>query len=346
VTLAARRRRVLICEDSTAYAAGLKRFLGSDDAIEVVGVAPTGEQAIADVARLQPDLLTVDMQLPGIDGLAVVRSLMADSPLPIVVLSAHVAKGSEQAAAALAAGALDVVAKDALRLDRPDDVWAQAMRSRLKRLASIRVARRSARAVPPRRATVPVHEARVVGIGASTGGPPALETVLSGLRGDFPLPVLVVQHMAAGFTEGLARWLDGKLAVPVRVAREGELARPGVWFAPDDAHLLVTPSLRFTLDRKTVATHRPSVDSLLGSIADSIGRDGVGVVMTGMGKDGAEGAAAIRRAGGMLIVQDEASSVVYGMPQAAARAGADLQLSPAEIGEVLNAMRAPARSAA
>jgi two-component system chemotaxis response regulator CheB len=147
--------------------------------------------------------------------------------------------------------------------------------------------------------------------------------------------------MTPGFIEGLARWLDQKLRIAVRVAREGDRARPGVWFAPDGAHLVLTESMRFRLDRETPSVHRPSVDSLLMSLAHSLGEEAVGVVLTGMGKDGAEGAAAIRRAGGFVIVQDEASSVVYGMPRVVAQGGADLTLSPVEIGDALNAMRSP-----
>jgi len=327
-TLAARKaqpRRVLICEDSGAYAAALARFLESDEGIEVVGVASSGEQAIAEVERLRPDLLTLDMQLPGIDGLDVVKSLMASNPLPVVILSAHVAKGSERAAAALAAGALDIVGKESLRLDHRDDVWAQAMRSRLMRLASIRVARTAMlRAAVPRKAvSAGAHVARAVGIGASTGGPPALEAVLGALRADFSLPVLVVQHMAPGFVDGLVSWLDQRLRVPVR------------------AHLLLTESLRFDFDHRTPGAHRPSVDTMLRSLALALGDEAVGVVLTGMGKDGAEGAVAIRGAGGLVIAQDQASSVVYGMPRAVAENGADLILAPAEIGDAIDAMRPP-----
>jgi two-component system chemotaxis response regulator CheB len=339
-------RRVLICEDSNAYATALSRFLQSDRGIEVVGVATSGERAIADVERLRPDLLTLDMQLPGIDGLEVVRALMGANPLPIMILSAHVPKGSERAAEALAAGALDVVSKDSLRLDRRDDVWAQAMRSRLMRLASIRAVKPSpVRVAPSRRAAAPARVARVVGIGASTGGPPALEAVLAALRADYSVPVVVVQHMAPGFIDGLARWLDHKLRIPVRVAGAGERAGPGVWFAPDGAHLVLNASMRFGLDRETSSAHRPSVDSMLMSLAQSQGDMAVGVVLTGMGKDGAQGAAAIRRAGGLVIAQDEASSVVYGMPRAVAQDGADLILAPAEIGHALDAMRPPRASA-
>jgi two-component system, chemotaxis family, protein-glutamate methylesterase/glutaminase len=342
-------RRVLVCEDSLAYATALSKFLEHDEEIEVVGIAPTGEQAIADVERLEPDLLTLDMQLPGIDGLEVVERLMGSTPLPIVVLSATVASGSERAAEALAAGALEVVAKDRLRLDRPDDLWAQAMRSRFRRLSSMRVARpgfglRQQPAVPARTPAIGSAGARAIGIGASTGGPPVLEAILSGLPADFPLPVLVVQHMAPGFIDGFARWLDQKLSLTARVAAEGERAAPGVWFAPDGAHLLLGGSMRFALGLEPERPHRPSVDTLLGSLAEAVGSEAVGVVLTGMGKDGAAGAAAIRSAGGVVIAQDEASSVVYGMPRAVAEDGADLVAAPAEIAAALAALRPARRS--
>jgi two-component system chemotaxis response regulator CheB len=337
-------RRVLICEDSLAYATALSRFLEHDEEIEVVGIAPTGEQAIAEVERLEPNLLTLDMQLPGMDGLEVVKRLMGSIPLPIVILSAKVAKGSEQAAEALAAGALEVLAKDQLRLDRPDDLWAQAMRSRLRRLSSMRVGRSALSRRRPAPAgtgsAIGARSARVIGIGASTGGPPVLEAILAELPADFPLPVLVVQHMAPGFIDGFARWLDQKLALPVRVVAEGNRATPGVWFAPDGAHLLLSGSMRFALGSEPEGPHRPSVDVLLGSLAESLGGEAVGVVLTGMGRDGAAGAAQIRAAGGIVIAQDEASAVVYGMPRAVVEEGADLVAAPAEIAAALAALRA------
>jgi two-component system chemotaxis response regulator CheB len=349
VTSGTSPRRVLICEDSLAYATALSRFLEHDEEIEVIGIAPTGERAIADVERLEPDLLTLDMQLPGMDGLEVVEGLMGSNPLPIVVLSSKVARGSERAVAALAAGALEVLAKDMLRLDTPDDLWAQAMRSRLRRLSSMRVARaaipRHQKKVPPRAgAGLGTRSVRAIGIGASTGGPPVLEAILSGLPADFPMPILVVQHMAPGFIEGFARWLDQKLPIAVRMAKDGDRATPGIWFAPDGAHLLLTGSMRFVLDPEPESPHRPSVDALLGSLAQSVGSEAVGVVLTGMGKDGAAGAAEIQGAGGVVIAQDEASSVVYGMPRAVAEGGADLVLSPMEISAALGALR-PTRGA-
>jgi two-component system chemotaxis response regulator CheB len=347
VTGAPRPRRVVVCEDSRAYATALSRFLGQDDQIEVVGVAPSGEQAIAAVERLKPDLLTLDMQLPGMDGLEVVKRLMEDNPLPILILSGTVAKGSERAAEALAAGALEVLPKDRLRLDHLDDVWARAMRSRLRRLSSMRVGRPVRTPMTPRPGPGKdlARTAEVVGIGASTGGPPVLEAILGGLPADFPVPLLVVQHMAPGFIEGFAKWLDRKLSIAVRLASDGDRMTPGVWFAPDGAHLTLTHSKRFVLDGETEATHRPSIDVLLESLARSLGAEAVGVVLTGMGKDGAEGAAAIRQAGGLAIAQDEASSVVYGMPRAVAEGGADLVLSPTAIAATLCGLR-PARGTA
>jgi two-component system, chemotaxis family, protein-glutamate methylesterase/glutaminase len=341
VTGGPRPRRVLVCEDSHAYAAALSRFLERDDRIDVVGIATSGEQAIADVVRLQPDLLTLDMQLPGMDGLEVVRQLMTESPLPIVILSGTVARGSERAAEALAAGALEVLPKERLRLDRLDDIWAQAMRSRLRRMSSTRVRRldgalRASRRKPG--GTI-ARSAQAVGIGASTGGPPVLEAILGSLSADFPLPLLIVQHMAPGFIEGFARWLDRKLPIAVRLATDGGRATPGVWFAPDGAHLTLAQSKRFVLDSEAKAAHRPSIDILLGSLARGFGAEAVGVVLTGMGQDGAEGAAEIRRAGGLAIAQDEASSVVYGMPRVVAEAGADLVLPPADIADALCSLR-------
>jgi two-component system chemotaxis response regulator CheB len=350
VTSGSRPRRVLICEDSLAYATALSRFLEGDEEIDVVGIAPTGEQAIADVERLEPDLLTLDMQLPGMDGLEVVERLMGSNPLPIVVLSAKVARGSERAVAALAAGALEVLAKDMLRLDRPDDLWAQAMRSRLRRLSSMRVARPAAsrhqkQAPPPTTSGLGSRSVRAIGIGASTGGPPVLETILGRLPADFPVPVLVVQHMTPGFIEGFAHWLDQKLSIEVRIAGEGDRAAPGVWFAPDGAHLLLTKSMRFALGDEPEGPHRPSVDALLSSLAQAGGSEAVGVVLTGMGRDGAVGAAEIHQGGGIVIAQDEASSVVYGMPRAVAENVADLVVPPAEIAGALSMLR-PARGVA
>jgi two-component system, chemotaxis family, protein-glutamate methylesterase/glutaminase len=176
---------------------------------------------------------------------------------------------------------------------------------------------------------------RAIGICASTGGPSVLEEILGELPADFPLPLLVVQHISAGFIDGLARMLDERIALPVRIARDGAVAGPGAWLAPDGAHLMLGQSQRLRLDSETVnGRHRPSADVLLESLASTLGRDAVGVVLTGMGRDGSRGTAAVKAAGGLVLAQDETSSAIYGMPRAAVEAGARA-LSPAQIAAAL-----------
>jgi two-component system, chemotaxis family, protein-glutamate methylesterase/glutaminase len=183
--------------------------------------------------------------------------------------------------------------------------------------------------------------ATVIGVGCSTGGPPALAGLLSQLPADFPVPVLVVQHISPGFTEGLVRWLDEAVALPVRLARHAQNADPGAWFAPADAHLVLEPGFTMSLDTTTtVGPHRPSVDVLLTSLARVAGRDAVGVVLTGMGRDGAVGIAAIDAAGGLVLAQDGESSVVDGMPAAARGAGALPSGAPKDIGTLLGRLHA------
>jgi two-component system chemotaxis response regulator CheB len=169
----------------------------------------------------------------------------------------------------------------------------------------------------------------VVGICSSTGGPQVLAGLLEALPAAYPIPLLIVQHISAGFTEGLAHWLGEAVPLPVGIATDGAPLKPGIWIAPDGAHLKLTVTGHLALDRQTLTGHhRPSADVLLASIAEAAGAGGVAVVLTGMGSDGALGAAAVRRAGGLAIAQDEASSAVYGMPRAAIEGGTDIVLPP------------------
>lgn len=284
----------------------------------------TAEEMLPRLEALDPHLITMDLEMPGIGGIAAIGRIMRDRPLPILVLSAHAGNDSEKAAEALAAGALEAMAKSSLELLEPADVWATAVRSRVKRLASVQLKR----------------PFRVVGIGASTGGPPALTSVLSALPAHFRLPVIVVQHITPGFTEGLVNWLDRSIDLPVRFARPGAIARAGIWFAPDDAHVRLEPSMRFSIDRESRrGAHRPSVDILFETLAASAGEEAMGVVLTGMGRDGTEGVEAISAAGGLVIAQDERTSAVFGMPRAAIEAGADLVLPLEEVGPTLSALR-------
>jgi two-component system chemotaxis response regulator CheB len=326
--------RVLVCEDSRVYAAALRLMLEYDGDIKVVAICATAEEAIAVLPGVQPDLVTMDVELPSLDGLQAVEQIMSAQPLPILVLSAHLGAGSDKAAAALAAGALEALAKEDLDLRDRAGAAGTAFRHRVKVLSRARVIRHPRARLGGRPGGVPAaaRRASVIGICGSTGGPHILACLLDELPADYPIPILIVQHIAAGFTEGLARWLDQSAPLPVGIAADGTRAARGAWIAPEGAHLKLAATGWLSLDRHTVAgRHRPSGDVLLGSIATVAGKMGVGVVLSGMGRDGAVGAAAIRRSGGLAIAQDEESSAVYGMPKAAIDLGVDLVLSPGGI---------------
>lgn len=337
------RIRVLVCEDSRTYAAGLRRSLELEGDIEVVQVCGTAEDALASIPRLRPDLVTMDIELPGMTGLEAVEQIMASSPLPILVISSHVAGPSSTAAvAALAAGALDAIAKDDLDLADPETVAARAFRRRVRVLAGARVIRHPRarlRRAAARRAGVETVAA--IGIAASTGGPHALAAVLSALPASYPVPVFVVQHISAGFTQAFARWLDDDVPLPVRLAEDGGPVAPGIWVAPEGAQLVVRSRLQ--LEPGGAARHAPSADVLFTSLASSLGRAAVAVVLTGMGADGAEGLRAVREAGGLTIAQDEATSAIYGMPKAAAEQGAARVLPLHDIGPELARLEAGER---
>ena len=333
---------VLICENSGIYAAALRRTLEYDGDINVISVCGSAEEALAAIRRLRPDLITMDIELPGMDGLTAVEIIMGTRPMPIIVLSSYVGQSSDKAAAALAAGALDAVAKDDLDLARPASMAGAAFRQRIRVISHASVIRhpRARPAAQAPAADQPPRVASAVGICSSAGGPPVLAQVLGGLPASYPVPILVVQHISSGFTESLAHWLDQKSPLSVRVAEDGQLAGPGVWIAPEGAHLVLNVSGRMSLDRTTiVGHHRPSGDVLLTSIATAAARRGVAVVLTGMGSDGAAGTAAVHAAGGFAITQDEASSAIYGMPKAAFERGVDLALPPDQIVKVLAALR-------
>jgi two-component system chemotaxis response regulator CheB len=337
--------RIAVCDDSRTYAHALARVLQADGDVEVVGSFGTAEQLIAALANLRPDLVTMDLELPGMDGIEATRQIMRVRPIPIVVLSSH---ADEQATEALAAGAVDVLHKGEVGLRDVEGPEGLALRRRVRRLSRLRV---TAPPVAPPRAREPAravvnHAVRAIGIAASTGGPSALREVLSHLPAVPAVPVIVVQHMTAGFTEGLARWLDQAVPPPVRLATEGTIATPGVWIAPDGAHLTIDRSLALHLDRRDDgAAHRPGADVLFTSLASALAPDVAVAVLTGMGDDGARGVGAVVAAGGLAIAQDEATSAVAGMPRAAVAAGARLVLSLAEIGPTLASLPARRRTA-
>lgn len=333
--------RVLICEDSRTFAAGLRRVLEYDGDITVAATCSTAEEAIAALPRVRPDLVTMDIELPGMDGLAATEEIMASQPVPVLVLSGRLGHGKDQAAAALAAGAIDALEKDTLDPRDPAGVTAAAFRRRVRTLSHARVIRHPrARLRDKRITTVCGRAARVVGICGSTGAPQVLARLLAALPADYPIPILIVQHISLGFTKSLADWLNGVTELPVAVPADGTRPEPGAWIAPEGAHLKLAASGRFHLDTRTVAgRHRPSGDVLFESIAQAAGAFGIAVVLTGMGSDGAAGAMEVRRRGGLVIAQNEETSAIFGMPKAAIDGGADLVLGPDEIAAYLRDLR-------
>jgi two-component system, chemotaxis family, protein-glutamate methylesterase/glutaminase len=330
-------RRVLICEDSQTYAAGLSRLLARDPELRVVGVCTSAEETIARLVQdaPKPHLVTMDLELPGMSGGDAIEQIMNVAPVPILVLAGGVERDSATALASLGAGALEVLAKESLDLRDPGGADAGAFRTRVKLLSRVRVLHHPRAGLNRGRRASGGRNASVIAICASAGGPQALATVLRELPAAFPIPILVVQHMVKGFIEGFAQWLDDQVALTVRLARPGT-AGPGVWVAPEGAHLRLGRAGRLGLDaRDDGAAHRPSADALLRSVAASAGADGVAVVLTGMGRDGALGLGDVARAGGLTIAQDEASSAVFGMPKAAAERGAEVVLGPQPIGRRL-----------
>jgi two-component system chemotaxis response regulator CheB len=347
------KTRIAVCDDSPTYVHALSRVLETGGDIEVVGRYGSAEELLAALPGLNADLVTMDLELPGLDGVTATRRVLAEHPVPVVVVSSHTVQGSVRVAEALAAGAVDVLHKADVRLGDAAGPDGRALRRRIRRLSRVRVRAtveprmyRDAGAPTPELARAGHLPVQAVGIAASTGGPRALRRVLSFLPAAPTVPVLVVQHMTAGFIDGLARWLDANTPPPVRVAEAGP-ATPGVWLAPDDGHLLMGPDLRLRLDRRSAADpHRPSADVLLCSLAAHLGAGAAAVVLTGMGRDGARGTRAVVEAGGLAIAQAETHATVAGMPRAAAAAGAQHVLGLDEIGPLLAALTMPAKTLA
>jgi len=269
--------------------------------------------------------------------------VMNKYPRPILVVSISVEPGSSNVFRLLEAGAVDVYPKPRAILDADQDKLARELASKIRILAGVHVFRRSGATMPPPMplARLPHAPVRIVAIGASTGGPQALHEILSHLPARFPVPVVCVQHIGEGFLAEMVAWLGETSTLPVRVAAQGEIPQAGVvYFAPEDAHLELDKGGCFHLTESPPNEgHRPSVSVTLSAVAQRFGAGAVGVLLTGMGRDGAEGMAEIAAAGGVTIAQDEASSVVYGMPREAVALGAAQQvLSLRQIAPALAAL--------
>lgn len=334
--------RVMIVEDSLVVRQLLSYIVGRDPRFVVVAAVASAEEAINELERVRPDVISMDIRLPGMDGLEATRQIMADHPTPIVVFADAIEDSSLKISMnALRAGALTVVEKPVGVATASYDTLAQTLCTQLFIMSSVPVIRRRTIGAPTGPAiarTADRSDLRFDGVGflalaASTGGPPALAKLLDVLPADFPAPVFVVQHMGAAFMEGFANWLNGLTALTVALGRDGELAIPGrVYVAPGDRHMTVTAGgvIRLT-STAPVSGQRPSASVLFNTLAATAPGRTLGVLLTGMGEDGATGLSDLRKAGGYTVAEHESSAVVYGMPAAAARLGAAREILPLDM---------------
>ena len=321
--------RVLVAEDSATARMLLVSIYRRDPEIEVVGEACDGNEAVAMCKALLPDVVSMDIQMPNLDGIAATRQIMVERATPIVIVSSLDATDVLRSMHALNAGALMVMPKPGgpgtARYERD----SRDLIATIKAMAQVKLVRRWAAVPPYQQAAHVAHVAgtaparAVLGIAASTGGPNALRKVLAGLPADFELPILVVQHIASGFSAGLATWLHDSTGRAVVLARAGESLVGGTcYIAPDDKHLGISADGKIALsDSPPVEGFRPSGSFLFSSLAHHAGSSAIGVILTGMGSDGVAGLKELKERGGTVIAQDEKTSDVFGMPGAALRAG-------------------------
>jgi two-component system chemotaxis response regulator CheB len=329
--------RVLVVDDSALMRKIIPQMLEADDSIEVVGTAMDGNFCLKKIEELHPAVVTLDLEMPSMNGIDTLKEIMRRHPMPVIVVSAHSTEGASVTMKALGWGAFDFVAK-------PKDASTHMTETASELIAKIKAAAECKIVRPGLNVTVAAPQVKVpiaqsilgapskiVAIGISTGGPQALEFLMSQLPGDFPGTILVVQHMPEGFTEMFARRLDELSALEVKEAQSGDALRAGrVLVCPGSRHLKVKRlplgDVAVLSDEPRVNGHRPSADVLFRSVAEEFRSQAVGVLMTGMGDDGAEGLGEVKKAGGMTIAQSEDSCVVYGMPKAAIERGYALRV--------------------
>lgn len=341
----ARKIRVLVVGDSAFMRKIISDILSSDVRIEVIGTARDGEDACVKVASLQPDVVTLNVEMPKKDGLATLEYLMRMTPVPVIMVSSLTQEGAQVTMKALSAGAVDFIAKPSghISLNMKDvtaDLVAKVVAASTARIGPIRAVEERPPVVvsPPREASVrpALQKGRpaIVAIAASTGGPRALQHVLSQLPGTFPLPIVVVQHMPKDFTGSFANRLDSISALHIMEGSESLDLQPGMAvIAPGGYHMLVRRKLSGTYycslsDMPPLLSVKPSANILFLSVADEVGGNVIGVILTGMGRDGTDGAIALHAKGAHIIAESQETCVVYGMPKAAAEAGIVHELLP------------------
>ncbi len=336
----ARPIRVLIVDDSALVRMILERGLSQDPGIEVVGTASDPYVARDKIVQLQPDVLTLDVEMPRMDGVDFLRKLMPQHPMPVVMVSSLTQRGKQITMEALDAGAVDFVSKPTTDVARGLEGMLMELRAKIKIASTANVshwkAKRSELFNNPVTSSRALSEStdKVIAIGASTGGTEAIKKVITRFPATSP-GVVIVQHMPAGFTKMFSDRLNQLCAMEVREAQSGDRIMPGrILVAPGNFHMRVVRSGGIYKvqceEGEKVSGHRPSVNVMMHSVAKEVGRNAVGVMLTGMGSDGAEGMLAMRQAGARCIAQDEASSVVFGMPKVAFEKGGAEKLVPLE----------------
>lgn len=342
--------KVLVVDDSAFMRNALSSMLASDPEITVVGKAKDGYEAIAKVKTMKPDIVTLDVEMPRMDGIDALRHIMAENPLPVVMVSSMTTEGAKVTLDALELGAVDFIPKNLSNLSVNILRIKETLVERIKYLARRGLVGKAVHPPPP---PPPPAELRtgerrmgVLAIGTSTGGPKALQEVLPKLPKDFPVPIVVAQHMPPTFTGPFAERLDQLSKIQVKEAREGDALRPGLaLIAPGSGNMMVarTGAIETVVSISTNRDeymYRPSVDALMASTSDAYPGRVLGVILTGMGYDGLKGVRAVKEAGGRVFAQSENSCVVYGMPKAVVDAGlADKVLSiEAMAGEIVNSV--------
>ena len=330
--------RVLIVEDSPVALTILERILNSSPDIEIVGTAHNGQEGLVLIPMVQPDVICTDFFMPEMNGLEFTTQVMVENPCPILVVSASVQEDDAyRIFQLLEAGAVDVLPKPQAGLNDNNLLLKQSLINKIKVLAGVKVFKKKPRTEPrnpPIKPIVPLNYLpnthKIVAIGASTGGPMALQSLLNELPKEFPLPIVCVQHISQGFLQGLIDWLASTCKLPIQIATEGEHPEPGkIYFPSERQHLTINHRGRFIYSHgQPEDNHCPSVTTLFSSIAQAYGRKAIGILLTGMGRDGADGMKAIADTGGMTIAQDESTSVVFGMPKEAIDLGAASQVLP------------------
>lgn len=339
--------RVLIVDDSSFFRKRLTEIITSDPNLEVVGTAEDGEQAIEQAKALKPDIITMDIEMPKMDGITAVRHIMAESPTAILILSSMSTEGAKATFQALDAGAVDYMPKRFENITK-DQVFSQNKLS--KRLYNLAVNYRqqevASKKTTKKSASHSSHiSIKLIAIGTSTGGPIALQKVLSQLPANFPHPLLIVQHMPAAFTPSFSERLNTQCAIRVKQAENGDKLMPGVaYIAPGGQQMLLQGSKSQPLikiqDGKPDQTYQPCIDTTFGSIADFCPAETLAIILTGMGSDGREGCRKLKQLNAIIWSQDEQSSTIYGMPMAVAKAKlTDKVLSLSDIGQQLTEMK-------